>query len=212
MAIPARSKFQMETKPAPRQGVTLYCSQESLACIWTRIVLAEKDVDGARLVWVAPGKSNPELAMLNPAQTLPTLTDRETVIHPAQVIVEYLDERYPHPRLLPPDPSVRARLRMAISRFEGDFFPWAETALHGKAAEARDAKVQLAKALVATSRLFPVRGWFIAPDFNLADCAWAALFSRLRELDLKLTGDFHHLIKYAERLFARPSVQRTLGG
>ncbi|HSW11328.1 MAG TPA: glutathione S-transferase N-terminal domain-containing protein, partial [Solimonas sp.] len=87
----------MDSKPAPRSGLTLFCARDSIACLWTRIVLAEKDVDGARIEWVTPGKPNHDLMVLNPTLALPTLADRETVIHPAQVINEYLDERYPHP-------------------------------------------------------------------------------------------------------------------
>lgn len=210
MVIPARTKFQMDAKPAPRAGLALFLARDGLASQWTRIVLAEKDVEGARVEWVTPGKPHAELATLNAAQTVPTLADRETVIHPAQVIVEYLDERYPHPRLLPPDPAVRARLRMTLASFERDLFPWAETAMHAKAAEAKPAKQRLAAALLASKAVFPTRGWFLSSEFNLADCAWAALFTHLRELDLKLTGDFTNLVKYAERLFARPSVRATM--
>lgn len=210
MAIPARSKYVMDHKPAPRAGLTLFCAPDSVGSLWARIVIAEKDVDGARIEWITPGKPNHDFLVLNPAQTLPTLADRDTVIHPAAVIAEYLDERYPHPRLLPADPATRARLRMALLRFEQDLFPATETALRGKGAESRAARKTLADHLLTSARMFPARGWFLGVEYNLADCAWAALFWVARPLELKFTGEAANMIKYAERLFGRPAVQRVL--
>jgi RNA polymerase-associated protein len=200
----------MDTKPAPRAGVTLFCARDSLPCLWTRMVLAEKEVAGARIEWIKPGQPNHDLLVLNPSLVLPTLADRDTVIHPARVIAEYLDERYPHPRLLPPDPAVRARLRMTMMRFEQELFPWAQTILEGKAADAKPARKLLNDALLASARLFPLRGWFLSPDFSLVDCAWGALMSQLGPLGMKLSGDTVNLVKYAERVFARPGIQRAL--
>jgi RNA polymerase-associated protein len=210
MTLPGRSRFVMEAKPAPRAGVTLFCVREHLPSLWTRMVLNEKEVAGARIEWIKPGQPNHDLLVLNPSLVLPTLADRDTVIHPARVIAEYLDERYPHPRLLPPDPAVRARLRMTMQRFEQDLFPWAQTVMEGKTAEAKAARKSLQDALLASSRLFTPRGWFLSPDFSLVDCAWGALFSQLSTLGVKLAGDTQNLVKYAERVFARPAIQRAL--
>lgn len=210
MSLRARSKYVMDTKPAQRAGLVLYCSRDSLACLWTRIVLAEKDVDGARIEWVNPARPNQDLLVLNPTLDLPTLSDRETVIHPAAVINEYLDERFPHPKLSPPDPAARARLRMALLRLERDLFPLAQRALSEKGTDAKAAKLALAEALAASQRMFPARGWFLGLDYNLADCAWAALFTQLPQLGLKLSGDIQPLVKYAERLLHRPAVRKAL--
>lgn len=211
MSLRARSKYVMDSKPANRAGLTLFCTRSGLGCLWTRIVLAEKDVDSARLEWVLPGRMNQDLLVLNPALDLPTLADRDTVIHPAAVIAEYLDERYPHPKLMPPDPAARARVRMALLRFEHDLFPWAEKALADKGtAEGKQARQALSDALAASQRMFPARGWFLGLEYNLADCAWAALFAQLPQLGLKLGGDTHTLVKYAERLLARPAVRAAL--
>jgi len=211
MSLRARSKYVMDSKPAPRSGLTLFCARDSIACLWTRIVLAEKDVDGARIEWVNPGKPNHDLMVLNPSLALPTLADRETVIHPAQVIIEYLDERYPHPKLSPPDPAARARLRMALLRFVHDLYPLAQKALvDTKSADGKAARQSLIDALAASQRMFPARGWFLGYDYNLADCAWAALFSQLPQLGLKLDGDPQPLLRYAERLLHRPAVRKAL--
>lgn len=210
MTLRARSKYVMDSKPAPRAGLTLFCSRDSLACLWTRIVLAEKDVDGARIEWINPGKPNHDLLVLNPTLELPTLADRDTVIHPAQVINEYLDERFPHPKMSPPDPAARAKLRMAVLRLERDLLPLAQRAISDKGADGKAAKLALAEALLASQRMFPARGWFLGLDYNLADCAWAALFSQLPQLNLKLGGDVQPLLRYAERLLHRPAVRKAL--
>lgn len=210
MTLRARTKYVIPDKPAPRAGVTLFVARGALDSHWARLVLAEKDVDGARIETIQPGKPNHDLAILNPAMTLPTLIDRDTVIHPASVLVEYLDERYPHPRLLPSDPAARARVRMAVLRIEQDCFPLVAQIIGGNAAEARAARKTLGDNLLGSARLFPARGWFLGQDYNLADCAWAVLFHHLVPLGLKLPADMAPMVKYAERLFSRPAFQRSL--
>lgn len=210
MAIPAKSKYVMDVRPAPRSGVSLFCTRDRLACQWTRLVLTEKDVDGARIEWVLPGRPNHDLAVLNPSAALPTLADREAVIYPAGIIIEYLDERYPHPRLLPSDPAARARVRMFAARLEREVFPLAERIL-AERGDLKAARKSLTDLLLETLRLLPARGWFLGQDYNLADCAWAVLFQRLPHLGLKLPPDAQiAIVRYAERLFARPAFQRTL--
>jgi RNA polymerase-associated protein len=210
MAIPAKSKYVMDARPAPRAGLTLFCAPVDINSLWARIVLAEKEIDGARIEWVAPGKPHHDLLVLNPGGTLPTLVDRDTVLYPAAVVAEYLDERYPHPRLLPVDPAMRARLRMLLRRFEQDLFPLANDILATpKSAEAKTARKRLAEQLVGASALLPARGWCLGLEFNLADCAFAALLLNVAKLDLKLPAD-GSLARYAERLLARPRLAAAL--
>jgi RNA polymerase-associated protein len=209
MSLRARSKFVPENKPAVRAGVTLFCERDTLQSHWARLVLAEKDVDGSRLEWVSAGKPSEDLLVLNPQLTLPTLTDRDTVIHPARVIVEYLDERYPHPRLMPADPAAKARLRMALLRIEHDLFPLVEHILAGKG-DLKPARKTLSDHLTTSGRMVPARGWFLGLDYNLVDTAWAVLFYRLPTLGVKLSPEAAGIVRYAERLFARPAFQKTL--
>lgn len=210
VAIPAKSKYSIDAKPAARAGLTLFCTADDLAGLWARIVLAEKDVDQARVEWVRPDRPHPDLLVINPALTLPTLVDRDTVLYPAGILIEYLDERYPHPRLLPPDPAARAMLRMLMTRLERELLPIAQSVLDApRAAESKAARKLLQEHLTASSRLFPQRGWCLGLDFNLADCAWAALFAHLPALQLKLPADAA-LQRYAQRVLARPSVQSSL--
>lgn len=210
MSIPAKSKYVMEARPGARAGITLFCAPDDLAGLWTRIVLSEKDIDHARVEWVRPGKPHPDLIVLNPAQILPTLTDRDAVMYPAGIIAEYLDERYPHPRLLPADPATKALVRMLLARMEHELLPLAQSILSNpKAVETKSARKQLGDHLVASARFFPQRGWCLGLDFNLADCAWAALLARLPALQIKLPAD-SALQRYAQRVLARPSVQSNL--
>ena len=210
MSLRARTKYVIPDKPAPRAGVTLFVAARTLDSHWARLVLAEKDVDGARIEVIQPGRPNHDLAVLNPAMTLPTLVDRDTVIHPASVLVEYLDERYPHPKLLPADPAARARVRMAVLRIDQDFFPLIARITGGSPADAKAARKTLSESLIGSARMFPARGWFLGQDYNLADCAWAVLFHHLVPLGLKLPPDMQSMVRYAERLFLRPGFQRSL--
>lgn len=210
MSLRAKSKYVPASRPASNGGLTLYCSAEAVACHWIRLVLAEKDVSGGRIEILKAGVVNADLAQINPAQTLPTLTDREAVIYPARVIAEFLDERYPHPPMMPPDAPVRARLRMVMSRLELEFFALVQSIESGTAAEKRNARKQLADQLVANSRLFPLRGWFMGLDFGVTDCAWTALLWRLASLGLQLPSGGEPIRRYAERAFARPAFARSL--
>jgi RNA polymerase-associated protein len=207
MPLPGKSRYVIDARPAPRAGLTLFCSRDQIGCRWARIVLAEKDVDGARIEWSSATKPNHDLMLLNPSAQLPTLADRDTVIYPAHIVVEYLDERYPHPRLLPADPAQRALVRMLLSRLDRELFPLAENIrMAPKSPEAKAARKQLQEALSSSTRLFAGRGWCLGTDYNLADCAWAALLGSLPLLGVKLPVDAG-LQRYAERLLSRLAVQ-----
>ncbi|MGH8516149.1 MAG: glutathione S-transferase N-terminal domain-containing protein [Panacagrimonas sp.] len=210
MSLRAKSKYVPAAKPASNAGVTLYCSADNVGCHWVRMVLAEKDVPGTRMVLQLPGQLSEDLAVLNPAQTLPTLTDRETVIYPARLIAEFLDERYPHPPMMPPEAALRARLRMAMSRLEHEWLMLVEQIESGPPAQGKAARKRLADQLVANARLFPARGWFLGLDFGIADCAWAALLWRMASLKIPLPAGGEPIRRYAERVFARPAFATSL--
>ncbi len=211
MSLRAKTKYIAPSKPAHNAGMTLFCSADAIPCHWARLVLAEKDVDSARIEIQKPGRVSEDLLVLNPEQILPTLTDREAVIYPARVIVEYLDERYPHPPMLPAEPSARARLRMVMDRLEQDFFSAVVAIEQGPPAAARAARKRLTDHLLSSARLFPARGWFLGmSDYSVVDCAWVALFWRLSELQLVLPAGADPIRHYSQRAFARPSFARSL--
>lgn len=210
MSLRAKSKYERPAKPAANGGVVLYCLRDSLEGDWLRLMLAEKNVEGARIEWVNPKTPHPDLLVLNPELLLPTLTDRETVVFPASIIASYLDERYPHPPLLPQEPAGRALLRMALRTLETELFPLATRASYASGAEARALKKELAGRLSEASRLFPVRGWFLGLDFSLVDCAWAVVLLRAAKLAIPLSASAEGLRRYHQRLLERPSVRRLL--
>ena len=210
MSLRAKSKYVSEAKPASNAGVTLYCSADQVACHWIRLVLAEKAVTAARIEIETPGRPSEDLVLLNSAQTLPTLTDREAVIHPARLIAEFLDERYPHPPMMPPEAAVRARLRMFMTRVEIEWLALIDTVQSGPPAQARKASKQLADQLATYARLFPSRGWFLGLEYGIVDCAITALLWRMATLKIQLPANSDPIRRYAERAFARPAFNGSL--
>src|SRR5512139_2601398 len=105
--------------------MTLFSAPDEPASHRTRIVLAEKDVE-IEIVSVTPGRFPEDLLDLNPYNSVPTLVDRDLVLYDSRVIIEYLDERFPHPPLMPVDPVTRAHFRLALFRIEKDWYPLAE--------------------------------------------------------------------------------------
>lgn len=209
MALRVRTRAPLPAirPPAANAGLTLYVGPDSLHGDWARLVLAEKDVDTAAIRVIAPGKVDEDFLVLNPAQTLPTLADREGVISGARVIVEYLDERYPHPPLMPLAPAGRARVRMSVQRIEDELFPLA-IAMAGSGPEANAARRQLTEGLKAGARFFPARGYVLGTDYLLADTAWAVLLRRVQMAGLALPPEAASVGAYAARMFARPGFQR----
>jgi RNA polymerase-associated protein len=195
-------------KPAPNAGLMLFVAGDLVDCDWVRLVLAEKDVDGAQVQLLRPGAANEDFLVLNPAQTVPTLADREGVLTGARVIAEYLDERYPHPPLMPQEPAARARARMALEQLERDLFPLA-AALGGAARAAAAARSELLGRLRRGPRHMAAQGWFLGREFSLVDCAWAALLRRLGAHGVEPHGaESESLRRYAARLGARAAYKR----
>src|SRR5205085_10138556 len=119
------------------------------------------------------------------------------------IIVEYLDERYPHPPLMPVEPSARARLRLALYRIEQDLFPLVDTIKNGPAQSAQKARKQLHESLIAGANLFAARNYLLSGDFSCVDALWAALLWRLPALGIDLGVAGKPIQRYAERIFNR---------
>ena len=213
MAVPARGgKVKTVAAPAfPRAGMTIYSYADDLASHWVRIVAAEKDIDGLHVEFLKPGVSAEDLLVLDPSHTVPTLADREVVLNSPRIIVEYLDERYPHPPMMPVEPSARARLRLALHRIEQDLFPLVQAIKEGPATAAQRARKQLHESLVAGASLFAARNYFLSGDYSCVDALWAALLWRLHALGVDLGAVVAKPIqRYAERVFNRHAFARSL--
>jgi RNA polymerase-associated protein len=191
-----------------RTILTLYSGSDDVHCHRVRLVLAAKGV--VYDLETVNSKSPPEdLLDLNPYNTVPTLVDRDLVLYDTGVICEYLDERYPHPPLMPVDPLSRARLRLANVRIERDWLPFvAQIAAGGRPAET--ARKRLREALLASLPLFKAAKFFLNPELSLADCALAPLVWRLPSLGVALPREAHVVIEYGERIFRNPGFTRSL--
>jgi RNA polymerase-associated protein len=191
-----------------RTILTLYSARDCVHCHRVRLILAAKGVS-YDLVLVDPAKPPEDLIDLNPTQSLPTLVDRDLVLYETSVVAEYLDERYPHPPLMPIDPLSRARLRLAIVRMERDWLPLAEQcAGSGKNSEA--ARKRLREALMGSLPLFKAAKFFLNPEMSLADCALAPLIWRLQSLGVSLPREAQAIHDYGDRIFRNPGFTRSL--
>ena len=174
----------------------------------TRIVLAEKSIH-VETIDVQGGNLPEDLLDLNPYHTVPTLVDRDLVLYDTSVICEYLDERYPHPPLMPVDPLSRARLRLAIVRIERDWLPYVDQIqAGGRPAEA--ARKRLRDVLLSSIPLFKAAKFFLNPELSLADCALAPLIWRLPSLNVPLPREAHVINEYGDRIFRNPGFTRSL--
>jgi RNA polymerase-associated protein len=177
-----------------------------------RIVLAEKGVS-VDVVDVDPKHKPEELADLNPYNTLPTLADRDLALYESKVIMEYLDERFPHPPLLPVYPVARAQSRLWMYRLERDWAPLVDVILHSKSKDqVAKARKDLKDSLLAIAPIFAEMPFFMSEEFTIVDCCLGPILWRLQimEVTLPKTRQAQPLLDYMARLFARDSFRESL--
>lgn len=197
---------------AKRSIMTLYSGDLDIYSHQVRIVLAEKGVN-FEVIDVEPNDKPEDLADLNPYNTVPTLVDRELVLFEAQIIMEYLDERFPHPPLMPVYPVARARSRLMMYRVERDWYSLRAVILDpkAKANEQDKAKKDLKDSLITLAPVFSDTSFFLSEDFTLVDCCLAPLLWRLESMGVELNGrGAKEVLGYMDRLFARESFQASL--
>jgi RNA polymerase-associated protein len=197
---------------AKRSIMTLYSGDLDIYSHQVRIVLAEKGVN-FEVIDVEPNDKPEDLADLNPYNTVPTLVDRELVLFEAQIIMEYLDERFPHPPLMPVYPVARARSRLMMHRVERDWYSLRTVILDpkAKANEQEKAKKDLKDSLITLAPVFSDTSFFLSEDFTLVDCCLAPLLWRLESMGVELNGrGAKEVLDYMDRLFARESFQASL--
>lgn len=178
-----------------------------------RIVLAEKGVT-VDVVDVEPSAAMPqEVTDLNPYNEVPTLVDRDLVLYAPNVMMEYLDERFPHPPLLPVYPVARALSRLWLHRIERDWCGQVDTILAGQEKESVLAgrRKALRDSLMTLSPMFEHKPFFMSDEYSIVDCAMAPILWRLPLLGIELQPkQAHGLLKYCERLFRRDGFQASL--
>ena len=191
-----------------RTVLTLYSARDCVHCHRVRLVLAAKGVS-YDLIAVDLDHPPEDLIDLNPYNSVPTLVDRDLVLYDTNVICEYLDERYPHPPLMPVDPLSRARLRMSIVRIENDWLTLVDQIEEGgRGADA--ARKALRDELVKNVQAFRASKFFLSPEMSLADCALAPLVWRLSSLGVDLPREAQIVLDYGERIFRNPAYTRSL--
>lgn len=175
-----------------------------------RLVLAEKGITYD--VVEIEGEELPEdLIDLNPYNTVPTLVDRDLVLYDVRTIMEYLDERFPHPPLMPVDPVNRARFRLAMFRIERDWYSLVEVIEQSddRAAVTR-AKKELRDAVTATADAFSMKPFFLSDEFSLVDCCITPILWRLPHYGIELPSQAKAILKYGDNMFSRPSFKNSL--
>ncbi|WP_295515416.1 glutathione S-transferase N-terminal domain-containing protein [uncultured Pseudomonas sp.] len=175
-----------------------------------RLILAEKNVE-CELVTVRRGECPRQLAEHNPYGTVPTLMDRDLVLYGTEVLMEYLEERYPHPPLLPAYPVTRGQSRLLMHRIGRDWCSLADAIL--QAAPGADLAVkrkELRESLTGVAPIFAEKPFFLSDDFSLVDCCLLPLLWRLPRLGIELPRAAKPLQDYMDRMFARDSFRSSL--
>jgi RNA polymerase-associated protein len=193
-----------------RSLMTLYTNKLCAYCHRVRIVLAEKGVT-AELVEVDPAHPQEDLYELNPYGSVPMLVDRDLVLYESSVILEYLEERFPHPPLMPVYPVSRARSRLMMLRVDRDWYALAKQIMTGNGAEKDKARRELFDSLLSVAPVFSETPYFLSEEFSLVDCSLAALLWRLPLLEIQLSkATAKPILDYADRLFRRESFIQSL--
>ena len=175
----------------------------------TRIVLAEKGIS-IDIVSVEPGKFPEDLLDLNPYHSVPTLVDRDLVLYDSRVIIEYLDERFPHPPLMPVDPVSRARARLALYQIEHDWYDLARKLDAPGAKDAATLRKELRDNVLSSADLFKLKPFFLSDEFSMVDATIAPILWRLPRYEIDLPPQAQPIVKYASTIFSRPAFRASL--
>ena len=195
-----------------RSSMTLFSDPRDHYSHRVRMVLAEKGVT-VEIIDVVSGKEPEDLAEINPYNTLPTLADRDLALYEANVIMEYLEERFPHPPLLPVYPVQRALSRLWITRVEKEWSSRLAMLMAGKGRETvvSKARKELRESIIAIAPIFAEKPYFMNDEFSLVDCCVAPILWRLKEVDITLPEkSTRPLHKYMQTLFERDAFRASL--
>ena len=189
--------------------MTLYSDPNCAQSHRVRIVLGEKDLT-FKVQDIQNNEQNEDLISLNPNHSTPTFVDRNLVLYESRVIMEYLDERFPHPPLMPVDPVVRAKTRMVLHYIERDLYGLLNDIGSSGEKKSSQAKAQFKNNLMSAMDFFQSKKYFLGEDFSLIDCSMAPLLWRLPFYNITLPKNAKPLISYSEKIFDRKSFQENL--
>ncbi len=192
-----------------RSVMSLFSSASCPQSHRVRVVLAEKGIT-VEIVEVDNNQKPEDLIDLNPYNSVPTLVDRELVLYDPRAIMEYLDERFPHPPLMPVDPVSRARTRLALYRIEHDWYDLTQALESRGEKTAGKARKQLRDSLTASAEVFAAKPFFLSDEFSLVDASVLPILWRLKHYDIDLPRQAKPVTDYANRMFERQSFQDSL--
>ncbi|MFM1912078.1 MAG: stringent starvation protein [Pseudomonadota bacterium] len=184
--------------------MTLYSGTTDPYSHRCRIVLFEKGMD-FQVIDVDLANKPEDLAVINPHNTVPVLVERDLVLEQANIINEYIDERFPHPQLMPADPVMRARARLFLHNFEEQLFSHIKDLESDNQKAADKARATIRDNLTQIVPLFSKQEYILGDDFSMLDVAIAPLLWRLGHYGIELPKQAAPLLKYAERIFSRPA-------
>lgn len=169
-----------------------------------RFVLYEKGMD-FEIKDVDIFNKPEDLAVMNPYNQVPVLVERDLILYESNIINEYIDERFPHPQLMPGDPIMRGRGRLVLFRMEKELFSLVHVlenpnSTNKEMAKAREA---IGNGLTMLAPAFTKNKYILGDDFSMIDVALSPLLWRLDHYDIKLGKSAAPLLKYAERIFQR---------
>ncbi len=192
-----------------RSVMTLFSDKLSIESHQVRFVLAEKGVN-VEIHDVSNEQLPEDLVTLNPYGSLPTLVDRELVLYHAPVIIEYIDERFPHPPLMPVYPVAKAKSRLMMYRLYEDWFSLVPT-IDAGGEKSKAAVRTLVENLIMVSPAFSQLNYFMSDDFSMVDCYVAPLLWRLEKWGITLkTASAKPIVQYMNRLFEREAFIASL--
>ena len=192
-----------------RSVMTLFSRPTDIHSHRTRLVLAEKNIN-IEITSVLGSELPEDLMDLNPYHTVPTLIDRDLTLYDSRVIIEYLDERFPYPPLMPVDPVTRAQFRLALFRIESDWYSLAEEADGPDGKLSSKSKKMLRESILQSAELFAARTYFLNDEFSLVDCSIAPILWRLPVYGIDLGDKAEAIEAYMQRVFARRAFQQSL--
>lgn len=199
----------MATSAITRSVMTLFSRPECINSHRVRMVMAEKGI--AVEIENIEGDDLPEdLVQLNPENSVPTLIDRDLVLYEPRLLMEYLDERFPHPPLMPVDPVSRANKRLALHRIEKDWYSLiTDLENKGDRKQAKARKV-LRESLIASNEIFAAMPYFLSEELSLIDCSIAPILWRLERWGIDLPKEASDVTAYASRMFSREGFATSL--
>ena len=196
-----------------RTSMALFSDPFDHYCHRVRIVLSEKGIS-SEMIESSKDNLDPEILELSPYATLPVLVDRDVCLYDSVTLMEYLDERFPHPPLLPVYPVLRANIRLYIKRIELDWGSRFDQLADGnlKEAQAKKVRQELKSLVVSSCALLKEKPFFMNDEFSLVDCCIAPMLWRLPSIGIEIPNDAKHkpLNLYMKRVFTMPSFIESL--